>query len=281
MENTISAQRSLLESDYFFEFFEVFLASVLGSVLSEEFHVKSSMLSLLLGSSFLGMFIGAIFLGRLADKIGRKKAFLINLGIYSIFTFCIALSPNVGFIILFRFLAGLGLGAQPALCDAYLSEIIPTAKRGKYIAWAYTLSFLSIPAEGFLARMLVPLTPLGIEGWRWMFMIGSIGALIVFLTAHLLPESPRWLATAGKWDEAAEVFKKLGGSKTQAEEFRAKASLTQRDAAQQDRQSRPIFQKKMDEEYNHALHFPNFPNDRILRVWYTVTSCVGAKRLQY
>ncbi len=61
---------------------------------------------------------------------------------------------------------------------------------------------------------------------------------------HLLPESPRWLATAGKWDEAAEVFKKLGGSKTQAEEFRAKASLTQRDAAQQDRQSRPIFQKK-------------------------------------
>ncbi|MEC2303951.1 MULTISPECIES: MFS transporter [Heyndrickxia] len=228
----------------FFEFFEVFLASVLGSVLSEEFHVKSSMLSLLLGSSFLGMFIGAIFLGRLADKIGRKKAFLINLGIYSIFTFCIALSPNVGFIILFRFLAGLGLGAQPALCDAYLSEIIPTAKRGKYIAWAYTLSFLSIPAEGFLARMLVPLTPLGIEGWRWMFIIGSIGALIVFLTAHLLPESPRWLATAGKCDEAAEVFKKLGGSKTQAEEFRAKASLTQRDAAQQDRQSRPIFQKK-------------------------------------
>lgn len=88
-------------------------------------------------------------------------------------------------------MAGLGLGAQPALCDAYLSEIIPTAKRGKYIAWAYTLSFLSIPAEGFLARMLVPLTPLGIEGWRWMFMIGSIGALIVFLTAHLLPESPR------------------------------------------------------------------------------------------
>ncbi|MDQ0219524.1 putative MFS transporter [Peribacillus cavernae] len=169
----------------------------------------------MLGSSFFGMFFGAIFLSRIADKYGRKKAFIINLTIYSIFTFLIALSPNVTFIIIFRFLAGLGLGAQPPLCATYLSEILPASKRGKFIAWAYTIAFLAIPIEGFLALVLVPLAPLGIEGWRWMFLIGSIGAVIVFLRIYKLPESPRWLALVGRKDEAEEIMKQFEGNVTQ------------------------------------------------------------------
>jgi putative MFS transporter len=137
---------------------------------------------------------------------------LLNLGIYSVFTFLIVLSPNVGLIILFRFLAGMGLGAQPALCDTYLSEIIPSSKRGKYIAWAYTLAFLAVPIEGFLARGLVPLTPLGLDGWRWIFLIGSIGAVIVFMQMRHLPESPRWLESVGRVKEAEDVMKKLVGN---------------------------------------------------------------------
>ncbi|KQL52217.1 MFS transporter [Heyndrickxia shackletonii] len=202
----------LISIGLFFEFFELFLASVLSSVLGEKFHVSSSLMPLLLGSSFLGMFVGAILLSGIADRYGRKNAFLLNLGIYSVFTFLIVLSPNVGLIILFRFLAGMGLGAQPALCDTYLSEIIPSAKRGKYIAWAYTLAFLAVPIEGFLARGLVPLTPLGLEGWRWMFLIGSIGAVIVFMQLRHLPESPRWLESVGRTKEAEEIVKSLSGN---------------------------------------------------------------------
>ncbi|MBE6185225.1 MFS transporter [Heyndrickxia ginsengihumi] len=196
----------------FFEMYELFLSGVLSSVLGEKFHISEGIMPLLLGSSFLGMFVGAIFLSRVADRYGRKKAFLFNFAIYSFFTLLIAFSPNVECIILFRFLAGLGLGAQPALCDTYLSEIIPTDKRGKYIAWAYTLSFLAVPIEGFIARALVPLSPLGFEGWRWVFLIGAVGAIVVFFQMKNLPESPRWLASVGRFKEAESILAKLDTS---------------------------------------------------------------------
>ncbi|MDM5358420.1 putative MFS transporter [Peribacillus sp. B2I2] len=202
----------LIGTALFFEFFEVFLTGVLASVLQNEFQIDKGLMPLMLGSSFFGMFFGAIFLSRVADKYGRKKAFVINLSIYSVFTFLIALSPDVTFIILFRFLAGVGLGAQPPLCATYLSEILPASKRGKFIAWAYTIAFLAIPIEGFLARLLVPLTPLGIDGWRWMFIIGSIGAIIVFLRIKKLPESPRWLELDGRKDKAEEIMKQFEGN---------------------------------------------------------------------
>jgi MFS transporter, putative metabolite:H+ symporter len=202
----------LIGAALFFEFFEVFLTGVLAQVLQSEFQIDKGLMPLMLGSSFFGMFFGAIFLSRVADKYGRKKAFIINLSIYSVFTFLIALSPDVTFIILFRFLAGLGLGAQPPLCATYLSEILPASKRGKFIAWAYTIAFLAIPIEGFLARGLVPVTPLGIDGWRWMFLIGSVGAVIVFFGVNRLPESPRWLELAGRKDDAEEIMKQFDGN---------------------------------------------------------------------
>jgi putative MFS transporter len=216
----------LIGTALFFEFFEVFLTGVLASVLQNEFQIDKGMMPLMLGSSFFGMFFGAIFLSRVADKYGRKKAFAINLTIYCVFTFLIALSPNVTFIILFRFLAGLGLGAQPPLCAAYLSEIIPAAKRGKFIAWAYTIAFLAIPIEGFLARILVPLAPLGIDGWRWMFLIGSAGAIIVFLGIKKLPESPRWLELAGRKDEAEEIMKQFEGNDSRVTESALKQTAS-------------------------------------------------------
>ncbi|MGC4377607.1 MFS transporter [Fictibacillus sp. Mic-4] len=201
---------ALIGVGLFFEFFEVFLAGVLASVLEEKFHIHSSIMPLLLGSSFLGMFFGALFLSRAADRYGRKIVFIVNLTIYSLSSLLIAISPNVSFVILFRFIAGFGLGAQPALCDTYLSELIPAGKRGKFIAWAYTLSFLAIPIEGFLARTLVPLAPLGIDGWRWMFVIGAIGSIVVFAGARHLPESPLWLASKGRLHEAEEIIQQLG-----------------------------------------------------------------------
>jgi putative MFS transporter len=195
----------LLGIGLFFDLYDIFLTGVLSTVLSEQFHVAHELLPLLLGAGFLGMFIGAIVLNGLADRFGRKKAFMWNLAIYSGFTLLAAFSPNVVLLIIFRFLAGFGLGAEPPLCDTYLSELLPVSKRGKYVAWAYTLAFLSMPVEGFLAKWLVPLKFLGMEGWRWLFIIGSIGALIVWILRRHLPESPRWLETAGRIAEANQI----------------------------------------------------------------------------
>jgi MFS transporter, putative metabolite:H+ symporter len=200
---------ALIGTGIFFDLFDIFLAGVMSTVLVEQFHVAEKLLPLLLGSSFLGMFIGAIVLGGMADRLGRKKAFMYNLAIYSIFSLLAAFSPNVGLLIVFRFIAGLGLGAEPPLCDAYLSELLPASKRGKYIAWAYTFAFLAMPVEGFLAKFLVPVQFLGLEGWRLLFIIGSVGSLIVWVWRMHLPESPRWLEAVGRLEEANQITARL------------------------------------------------------------------------
>jgi MFS transporter, putative metabolite:H+ symporter len=189
----------------FFDIFDVFLAGVLSTVLKKSFGLSPATLPAVLGSSFLGMFFGAMFMGAIADRIGRRPAFLINLGIYSLFTLAGSFSPNAITLIATRFFAGIGIGAQLPLSDAYLSEILPARVRGKLISLAYTIGFCGIPAVGLSARVLVPLTFLGVDGWRWMFVAGSVGGLVVWMLQRYVIESPRWLEAMGRTDEARSV----------------------------------------------------------------------------
>jgi putative MFS transporter len=193
----------------FFDLFDIFLAGVLATVLTQQFHLSRAALPPIIASSFVGMFFGATLLGRFADSYGRRTAFLVNLGIYSLFTLAGAFSPNVTVLIITRFLAGIGIGAELPLVDAYLSELLPSRHRGRYTAWAYTLGFLGVPAAGFLARVLVPRQPLGIEGWRWMFVAGSLGAVIIWILRTKLPESPRWLESVGRSREAEAIVARM------------------------------------------------------------------------
>jgi putative MFS transporter len=198
---------ALIGIGLFFDLYDVFLSGVLSTVLSKQFHVSSSLLPFLLGASFLGMFLGSVLFGRAADRIGRKKGYLINLAVYSLFTFLGAFSTNAEMLVLFRFLAGLGLGFELPLSDVYLSELLPSASRGRYTAWAYTFGFIGVPFVGFLAMWLVPIQPLGIDGWRWLFILGALGAIIIWMLRRNLPESPRWLASVGRKQEAYELVK--------------------------------------------------------------------------
>jgi len=193
----------------FFDLFDVFLAGVLSTVLTTSFGLSQQVLPLVLGSSFLGMFIGAASMGGIADRHGRRPAFLINLGIYSLFTLIGAFSINAAMLVLTRFLAGIGIGAEMPLSDAFLSELLPAQHRGRMMSWAYTTGFLGVPVAGLLARVLVPLNPLGVAGWRWLFVAGSLGGVIVWSLRRMLPESPRWLESVGRSDEAAAIAKQI------------------------------------------------------------------------
>ena len=193
----------------FFDLFDIFLAGVLGTVLTQRFGLDRLLLPIALSSAFVGMFIGATVLGRFADRAGRRTAFLLNLAIYSAFTLAGAFSVNAPMLIASRFLAGIGIGAELTLVDAYLSELLPARLRGRYTAWAYTLGFIGVPAAGLLGRILVPLTPLGIDGWRWLFVAGSLGALIVWFVRMQLPESPRWLESVGRIAEAEAIVDRM------------------------------------------------------------------------
>ncbi|HEY0501520.1 MAG TPA: MFS transporter [Kutzneria sp.] len=186
----------------FFDIYEIFLAGTLANVLVANFHLDKAILPAVLASTFVGMFVGAILLGRLADRIGRRRAFLVSLAVYSLFSLLGAFSVGPWTLMASRFLAGVGIGAEPAVADTYLGDLLPPKKRGLYTGIAYTLSFFGVPAVGFLAGWLVPLGP---DAWRWLFVFGALGAVIVFLLRTGLPESPRWLESVGRREEAEQI----------------------------------------------------------------------------
>ncbi|OHV28166.1 MULTISPECIES: MFS transporter [Pseudofrankia] len=190
---------------FFFDTYEVFLAGTLSVVLKERFGFGGDALKLLLASAFVGQFAGALVLGRLADRIGRRNSFLLNLLIYSVFSLVGGLAPNVEVLVGARFLAGMGLGAELTLGDSYLSDLLPPRVRGRLIAVAYTIGFLGVPAAGFLGRGLVARSPVGVDGWRWMFFLGALGAVLVWALRRVLPESPRWLESVGRHEEADRI----------------------------------------------------------------------------
>ncbi|MFJ4467061.1 MFS transporter [Streptomyces sp. NPDC089424] len=196
---------ALIGFGLFFDIYEIFLAGTLSVVLTSAFGVSGLALEAVLAGAFVGQFFGAVLFGRLGDRLGRRRTFLINLTLYSTASFLGGLSPNSPTLVVTRFFAGLGIGAELALADTYLSDLLPARIRGKYVALAYTTGFLGVPVAGFLASRLVSLQPLGVAGWRWMFFFGGLGALSVGLLRRSLPESPRWLESVGRFDEAERL----------------------------------------------------------------------------
>ncbi|WAL41270.1 MFS transporter [Brevibacterium sp. BRM-1] len=206
----------------FFDMYEVFLASSMNVALGTTFAISGLQLKLLLASAFVGMFVGAVCLGRLADRIGRRRAFLLTLAWYSLWSLIAAFSPNAWFLVFARFMAGIGVGAEYPVGDVYLSDVLPKDKRGRLATWAYTCSFIAVPVVGFLALWLNAAPPLGIAGWRWLLALGGLGAVAVLFLRRRLPESPRWLASAGRNEEAQAALDEFAaGSGVDAEELQA------------------------------------------------------------
>jgi putative MFS transporter len=193
----------------FFEIYEIFLSSTISTTLKAQYDLDGTSLKLLLASSFVGMFIGSAVLGRLADRIGRRRAFLFNLIWFSAWTLVGAFSPAPWFLVITRFLAGVGVGAEYPVADAYLSDVLPKSHRGRLAAWAYTCSFVAVPVLGFMSLGLTKHSLFGIPGWRILMLIGAAGALLVMLMRRGLPESPRWLAGVGRADEARAALRQF------------------------------------------------------------------------
>jgi len=200
---------AILALGKFFEIYELFLSGVLATTLKKTFALGGLTLSMVLASGFVGAFFGAIVIGRLADRSGRRRAYVFTLTLYSAFSLLSAFAPTVWALVVFRFFAGVGLGGELPVTDSYLSDVLPARDRGRYAAWAFTVAYLAVPVVGFLGVALVDANPLGVAGWRWMFAIGSLGALTTFAVRRRLPESPRWLESAGRHADADAIVRRF------------------------------------------------------------------------
>jgi putative MFS transporter len=154
---------------------------------------------------FAGLFVGAIFLGHFADSYGRRTVFTFSLVWYSITTAIMAFQTTGFGVDLWRFIAGIGIGIELVTIDTYVAELVPLSHRGRAYAFNQFLQFLAVPIMAFIAWLLVPQAPFGFDGWRWVVLIGSAGAVFIWAIRLRLPESPRWLARHGRIADAERV----------------------------------------------------------------------------
>ena len=182
---------------------EISVTNGLSAVFSAAPHSLSPpVLSWLLASVYIGAVLGAPIVGQIADRKGIKVALcgtLLWLGVMSLLA--ATQSKPLGFGV-FRFLSGIALGAYPPLMIAYLTALAPARYRGLMIFWVCSLAYLAPPLGILMIGWLTPLHPFDIEGWRWPFAFGGLGALTVGAALIRLPESPRWLLTRGHKENA-------------------------------------------------------------------------------
>jgi MFS transporter, putative metabolite:H+ symporter len=158
---------------------------------------------------FAGLFIGAIACGFLADKYGRRAIFTYSLLWYTATDVVMAFQNTAFGLNFWRFLSGIGIGVELVVIGAYLSELVPKHIRGRAFACCQAVGFTAVPVAAFLSYLLVPQAPFGIDGWRWVVLIGAHGAVFIWWIRRALPESPRWLVQKGRFQEADSVMTAL------------------------------------------------------------------------
>jgi putative MFS transporter len=207
---------------------DVGLISFILAQLSVQWQLSPGEASAIASIGFVGMAIGAALGGLLADRLGRRQVFALTLLVYGTFTGVSALAWSVGALIAFRFLVGLGLGAELPVASTLVSEFAPARIRGRVVVvlesfWAvgWTLAALI----GFL------IVPRGDDGWRWALALGAVPALYAVVVRFGLPESVRFLESKGRHDEAEAVVRRFEDS---AGDERAPAPTAERQPVARD-----------------------------------------------
>jgi MFS transporter, putative metabolite:H+ symporter len=191
-----------------FDFYDIYMMAYIGAALQQSGFLTLHEFTNVIAAGFFGMFTGTILFGMGSDRMGRRSAFVAMLLIYSLFTLAGAFAPTAGWLLMLRFFAGIGIGAELVVIDTYVSEMVPSSARGRYVAITQTAGFTAVPVVAILVRLLVP-THFAMAGWRWVMVIGSLGSALAWYFRRRLPESPRWLESRGRHAEAEQALAQL------------------------------------------------------------------------
>jgi MFS transporter, putative metabolite transport protein len=203
---------TLSSAGMFLDGFDLTVIAVALPLLEKQWNISGWVIGLTSSSALIGMFVGALVLGRLTDRIGRRKVYAVDLIFFIVFAVLAALSQNPTELIVFRFLLGLAIGADYPISTSLTSEFAATKSRGRHLA--YMSSFYS--AGAVVAYLMgIVFSGLGDSAWRWMLLFGAVLAMIVAVMRQSVPESPRWLTSQGRDDEAARVMGDLVGKSPQ------------------------------------------------------------------
>ncbi|MFT3889346.1 MAG: MFS transporter [Arachnia sp.] len=191
----------------FIDGFDVSVIAVALPGLTQAWSITDGVVKGLVASSVVvGMFFGMMFGGRLVDHFGRRKMYMFDLIGFVVFALLAAATQNVWQLIAARFLLGLFIGADYPISSSMTAEFTHPKRRGRLII------FMSLCWQlgAFTAYVTgIVLMPTGGNAWRWMLAVGALLAVIVIVLRHSMPESPRWLRTQGRHEEADAIERQV------------------------------------------------------------------------
>jgi putative MFS transporter len=194
----------LIGAGMFFDGYDLYVGTnVLGALLQDKFSTLDQNAQFV-AWTFGGMTIGSLIAGFIGDHLGRRFSYQFNLLIFGLASIAAAFAPNMQTLILLRFVMGLGLGAEIVVGYSTLTEFVPPQLRGRWLATMAMIVVSGLPATVILANFVIPAF-----GWRPMFAVAGVGALVVWYLRKALPESPRWLETHGRAEEAEALMQAI------------------------------------------------------------------------
>jgi MFS transporter, putative metabolite:H+ symporter len=188
----------------FFDGFDIYVAAtVLGATLRSGFSTMGQNAKFV-SVTFLGMMLGSFLTGFLGDRYGRRFTYQANLAIFGLASIAAAFAPSMAMLILLRFVMGAGLGAENVVGYATMTEFVPPQTRGKWLGLISVFVVAGLPVTALLGTLIIPRF-----GWRIMFVLGGLGALVVWHLRKALPESPRWLESVDRREEADVILRAI------------------------------------------------------------------------
>jgi putative MFS transporter len=194
----------LIGAGMFFDGYDLYVgASVMGAAVATKFAALPQVPQFI-SWTFIGMTVGSLVAGFLGDKFGRRFTYQFNLMIFGLASFAAAAAPSMEWLIAARAVMGFGLGAEIVVGYSTMTEFVPPKSRGRWMAFMAFIVVAGFPATSIISTFVIPS-----YGWRPMFVIAGVGALIVWYLRKNLPESPRWLETNGRTEEAEALMRAI------------------------------------------------------------------------
>lgn len=189
---------------WMFDAMDTGIIAFIMATLVKDWGLLPSQSGLIVSIGFVGMAIGAVFSGGLADKFGRRTVFAATLVTYSIATALCAFAPNLTWLLIFRFIVGLGLGGQLPVAVTLVSEYVPAHVRGRFIVLLESFWGLGWLVAALVSYFLIPKF-----GWHAAFLVGGLPALYIFIILKKVPESIPYLINRGRIEEAHALVQRL------------------------------------------------------------------------